>query len=649
MTHRLPLFAAVLLLGFLTPGAFGQSADVSVTLSGPPTVVAQFGLALLPVTISIKNAGPATADNVVVDFSPGPLPNLDMPYFNCTTVTDHLRCTASHFAPNTTQTTQLIVLDEPADGTVVAISATVSSTTPDPNTANNTNSVTETVVWQSSTRWDGILPLDVVPPGAFVGGGIGIDTGGPSYASDVKVTYAIPEHARFNAAYWPDPFSCVTPPVGSAGDVVCTAKKLFSSTPFIEVDTTIDPATPLGTKLVFKATLACSDAPPLDPLQSVVTVVEPATLVTSLSSPASAEPGSTFANTVTVRNIGPGAAVDTQVQFTVSRGTSITSASAPPGWNCVVFGSPDAHTEALCVMPSFPPGTATFSFPTSVASFAGPRKLTESAIAFSGSDRTGRYGSATATTWIHPEVVPDFDVTIAAPSIIHPGGTVTYKIDVTNTTPNLAFTPSLKLTTIPSTQITSIEWTNCQDAQYNICGLRPAPGGSHQTVFVTLPVVADTASKMTATAEVRGGLFLHDPRASVTSAVLLPADLAVALTATPTALRVGDSVTFTILMTNAGQVTARNATVHIPLPPSLALASATGRCSGGSDVQCLIGALAPGQWSTTTITARPIEPGTISVTASATMDDPDPHTSNNSASVPINVSAALVRRRAAHH
>jgi uncharacterized repeat protein (TIGR01451 family) len=646
MIRRLPLLAASLVVCFLARGVFAQSADLSVTLSGPPTVVAQNDTAILPVTISITNSGPATAQNVVVDFSPGPLTNVDVPSFNCATFTDHVRCTASQFAPNTVQVTATIFLDQAANGTVVTISATVSSTTPDPNPVNNTSTVTETVIWKSSTGWDFMLPVDVVPPGAYVGGGVGFDTFGPSYASDVKLTYSIPEHATFNAVHWPAPLSCVTPPVGSAGDVVCTAKQLFLFTGFVEVDMTIDPTTPLGTKLVFTATLTCSDAPSLDPLQRVVTVVEPANLVTSLASPASAAPGDTFANTVTVTNTGPAAAIDTQVQFTATRGSSITSASAPPGWSCTVFGAPQNHLEAICFIHSFPPGIATFSFPTFVAT-PGPAKLTQSVLALSGSELTQQDASATATTWVHPELVPDLDMTMTAPAIVHPGGTVIYKFDVTNTTANVALTPVIKLRITPSTPIT---WSNCPYGLYGTCELAPVAGGSHLTLYATAPVVVDADSKMTATADILGGLFLHDPHATVTSVVqLVPADLAVALTATPTTLTAGDTVTFTLLVTNTGQVDARNVTVHAPLPPSLALVSATGQCTGGSDVQCFIGALASGAWSTTTITARTVQPGTVSVTATAMTDSFDPQPSNNTATASINVNPALVRRRAARH
>jgi uncharacterized repeat protein (TIGR01451 family) len=248
-----------------------------------------------------------------------------------------------------------------------------------------------------------------------------------------------------------------------------------------------------------------------------------------------------------------------------------------------------------------------------------------------------------------PEKVPDFNLTMTAPPIVHPGGTVTYTITVTNTTVNTASNPPLQFLTTP---LSGVTWSNCWDPEGPDCGLGNMPGGSTRTVYATSPVVADSNSKMTGLALLIGANFnyLHDPRATVISSVqALPADMAVALTATPTTLPVGDTVTFTLLVTNSGQVDARNVTVHAPLPPSLAFISATGQCTGASDVQCFIGALAPGAWSTTTITARAVAPGTIGVTATAAMDGSDPQASNNSATVAINVSAPVVRRRATRH
>lgn len=632
------------LLAVVSLRAHAQSADLSVTLTGPATVFADYDTATPTVSFSITNAGPTTVPDLTVDFSPGLGVNL-LPFFTCETVTNHVRCTTSSFPPTTVQGTGAMHLQQPADGTVATMSATVSSATiPDPNRANNTSSVSETVAWKSFITLGFSLPA-TVPQGGGFGDTISYSNQGPSNATDVKITLSLPQHVFFREAWWDSPFACVTPPVGSPGDIICTAKKVGETDlGSIGFDIGFDPATPVGTTLVFSATLTSSDAVQSPQLQQAsVTVIPPAVFMTTLVSPASVEPGDTFANDVTLTNQGPNPAVNTVVTFSLSGARSIASASGPAGWSCSV----PIPTRAVCSISSFAPGTATFSFPISLSPAELPGKLTETVTASSPSELNGLHDYATATTWISPEKLPDFSLTVDAPPIVHPGGTATYTIKVTNTSVNTAYNPVLQFITTP---LSPIRWSCLNSPVAGVCGLGTVAGGSSRTVIADVPVVADSTSRMTAFAEIVGGPYLHNPQVSVTSIVQpTPADLSLALTATPSALTDGDTVTFTILVTNIGEVSAPNVTIDEPLPPSLAFVSSTGHCTGDSDVQCSLGHLAPGAWSTTTITARAIEPGATSVTATAKMDASDPDESNNSATVPITISAPVVRRRAAHH
>jgi uncharacterized repeat protein (TIGR01451 family) len=648
MIRRLSLLAAALLLCFLAPALFAQSADVSVSLTAPSTTFAHYDSATPTILVTVKNSGPATAANVVIDFSPGLSVNLQL--FNCQTVTDHVRCTSSAFPVTTVQTSGSMQIQQATLGMVVTMSATASSSTADPNPDNNSSSVSQTVAWESFVSNSGFWVPPTLPQGVRIGSYIVFENDGPSYATDVKITLTLPQHVFFESISPDSPFTCVTPAVGSSGDVVCTAKKVGDTNPGGEIDLQImiDPATPVGTVLTFPSTLACSDAvqQPPPPVQTSTTVTAPATLTTSLAAPDSVEPGDTFPNTVTVTNAGPGTA-STSVTFKVSGG-SIPATTGPPvapaGWSCSV----PSVGRAICSTSSFAPGTATFTFPVSELSYVEPSKLTETVTASSSSEVNFLHDTATATVWVSKDKIADFDVTVAAPPIVNPGGTVTYAVTVKNTTVNIGY-PFLAFGTTPQS---GFSYVNCPQ-NVDRCALGFMTGGASMTILVTAPVVADSNSKMTGTAVITTSTnvpLLHDPRATVVSSVQnTPSDLAVALTATPAALTVGDTVTFTLLVTNTGQVDARNVTVHAPLPPSLALVSATGQCSGGSDVQCFIGAIAGGAWSTTTITARAVQPGTASVTATAMTDSSDPQASNNSATVSINVNPSLVRRRAVHH
>src|SRR4051794_4803601 len=103
MTRRLPLLAVSLLVCFFARGGFAQSADVSVTLTGPSTVFAHYDTATPTVTVSIANAGPVPAQNLAIDFSPGVA--VSITGFDCATATNHTRCTTASFPVTTAQGT----------------------------------------------------------------------------------------------------------------------------------------------------------------------------------------------------------------------------------------------------------------------------------------------------------------------------------------------------------------------------------------------------------------------------------------------------------------------------------------------------------------------------------------------------------------
>ena len=103
MIRRFALLAASLLVCSFARGVFAQSADLSVTLSGPSTIFANYDTATATVSLSVTNAGPTTVQDATIDFSPGLSVNL--PNFTCTTVTNHTRCTTSSLPPTTVQGT----------------------------------------------------------------------------------------------------------------------------------------------------------------------------------------------------------------------------------------------------------------------------------------------------------------------------------------------------------------------------------------------------------------------------------------------------------------------------------------------------------------------------------------------------------------
>ncbi len=115
------------------------------------------------------------------------------------------------------------------------------------------------------------------------------------------------------------------------------------------------------------------------------------------------------------------------------------------------------------------------------------------------------------------------------------------------------------------------------------------------------------------------------------------ADLALGMTAQPEPVIVGGSLTYTITVTNRGPSSAKNVTVTHLLPSSVifvSVVSSQGTCSQSAGlVTGNLGTLATGAGATVTVVGMPSIAGTVSSTASVNSSEPDPDTSNNSATV----------------
>jgi hypothetical protein len=235
-------------------------------------------------------------------------------------------------------------------------------------------------------------------PGGYVGLEVEFSNHGPSDASDFKVTIAIPAGATYDGSYFATSGVACDGPVGSAGNVICTAPSLAATpnpagsyTGIVDLTPQIDPSTPPGTVLTFQVTMTASNA--LQPSQSAtapVTVVTPADLAVTATAPAAVSAGGTIVTNITLTNNGPGDAIDLSVGYSASSGVRMTG---PDGWDCSAVTS--------CKAGSFPLGTATFvaTFPVP-ASWSGSVRLKSSA--FSANDPHFLDNTVTTTTAIGP-------------------------------------------------------------------------------------------------------------------------------------------------------------------------------------------------------------------------------------------------------
>lgn len=131
------------------PTTITTSADLSVVKTGPIGVVAT-GFDIV-YNISVANSGPSDAASVTLtDVLPAGTTFVSMnqtsgPAFNCSGTTT-VTCTIGTLINGATAAFQLTVHDTAAVGTTLSNTATIASTTPDPNAANNSSTATVTVV-----------------------------------------------------------------------------------------------------------------------------------------------------------------------------------------------------------------------------------------------------------------------------------------------------------------------------------------------------------------------------------------------------------------------------------------------------------------------------------------------------------------------
>lgn len=165
------------------------------------------------------------------------------------------------------------------------------------------------------------------------------------------------------------------------------------------------------------------------------------------------------------------------------------------------------------------------------------------------------------------------------------------------------------------------------------------------TVTVTIVVTPTAAGTITNTAEVRGNE--SDPNTanntdSEETTVNVQADLSLAKADNPDAVAAGETLTYTLTISNTGSSDATGLTVTDTLPSGVTLVSATPtQSSGPNPLVSNLGNLAAGGSTaiTVVVTVDSSTRGTITNTATVAANEFDPNTANNTDSEPTTVNA----------
>ena len=162
-------------------------------------------------------------------------------------------------------------------------------------------------------------------------------------------------------------------------------------------------------------------------------------------------------------------------------------------------------------------------------------------------------------------------------------------------------------------------------------------------VMVSIPSssVATVVNHVTVTSDTDDPQLNNNFTEETTFVTLPPfADLSVNVTGEPSSVITGDTILYTVSISNAGPITANDVAVDIILPPGATPVTTTGCSDSPSPFpSCLLGDIEPGGNQSYTLEVVATNPGSVVAEASVTSDTPDPNSGNNVATENVLVQA----------
>jgi uncharacterized repeat protein (TIGR01451 family) len=317
------------------------SSDVGVTKSGPASAVQNQDVTY---NISVTNNGPSDATGVqLTDTIPAQATFVSFnqnsgPGFSCTTPagggSGTVTCNIATLAAGATATFTLVVHTTASVSGGMLNTANVSSTSSDPNNANNSASAATNIVTADISVTKNGSPATVAA-GSPITYTIVVTNNGPANATNVTMSDTLPPNTTFNSLNQSGPaFICTTPAAGGTGTVNCSTATLVNgaSTTFTLVVNTLS-TTPAGT---ISNTANVGSGSPLDPTPGNNQATADTTIaLVDLSLTKTASPGPYYVGapvtfTLTVTNNGTVPAAGVVVTDNLPAGMSATS-TTPPG------------------------------------------------------------------------------------------------------------------------------------------------------------------------------------------------------------------------------------------------------------------------------------------------------------------------------
>ena len=510
-------------------------------------------------------------------------------------------------------------------------SETTAETTSSETTEESTTTPTTTPPTETPTEADLSVTKTVDDANATVGDNvtftIDVTNNGPAAANNVSVTEMLGSGLKYQSG---EVSQGVYDPVTGIYNVGTLAN---DETATLEITTTIESST--NTTNVVEVT---SDQPdPIDPNNN--DSVDPTPSVADLSltknvNESAPNVGENVEYTLTLANDGPNATSNVTVADTLPEGLTFVGANASQGdYN---------DTTGLW----------------SVNSLADDAEATLSVVAtVESSDGVTNVAEVNASDTFDPDSTPNNDdpdeddrdnVTVdgqeadlAITKTVEDdnatvGDNVTFTVDVTNNGPDTASDVSVIESLNSGLSYQSAEATQgSYNEDTNVYEVGTLENGDTATLTITAQIesVENTSNAVAVTGEQPD----PDPGDNTNTSDPDPnvADLGVTKTVNETNATVGDTVAFTVDVTNDGPDTATNVSVNESLESGLSFVSAeTTQGEYNDDTSTYdVGALANGETATLTLTALVNSSENTSNTVEVTGDEPDPIDPNNNDTV----------------
>jgi uncharacterized repeat protein (TIGR01451 family) len=614
-----------------------QVADLAVTKTDSPDPVAAG--TNLAYTVTVTNNGPdAAAAAAWSDTLPAGTVFVSQPPvagWSCTTPAvgsgGTVSCSNPSFAVGSAVFTLTVqVSPAVAAGTVLSNTATATSTTGDPNAANNSATATTTVATAADLSVTQVDTPDPVIAGTNLTYTITVANAGPSQAATIALSDTLPAGTTFVSLPSVAGWSCTTPAVGSGGTVSCSIAALPAGSTVFTLTVAVDAGVASGTVLSNTATVssATTDPNPGNGSSTATTTVSASAdlSLTQTDAPDPVVASGPLAYTITLANAGPSQAAGVSLADTLPAGTTFVSLASPGGWSCstpavgaggtvsctdaALDASSAVFTLTVRVDPCVAAGTVISNTATATSSTTDPNPGDESATA-----TTTAQALASAITFGKSD----------APDPVFAGGNLTYSLTATSALPgNLAgatLSDPLPAGTTYVSHSAPAGWS-CTAPAVGAngtvsCTATPyAPGSAAFTLVVAVAASTPggTVVGNTATLTLTDGACTQPSTAAASTTVDSPASL-VAEKSVAGTFEPGGAIAYTIVLTN----TSTSAQGDNPgdefvdvLPAELALVSAT--ATSGTAVATV---------GTNTVTWNGAIPagGTVTITVQATISD----------------------------